>query len=86
MATGFKEKLIRNLRAQAGLSHRDSAPLIDVIFDSIKFALQRHEEVSIEGFGTFKAVRNPDPRRAWKFGQVTTIHAQPYKVVFEEEV
>ena len=87
MPTGFKERLISNLREQCpDVTYREAADLVTIVIDVIKERLRRREEVFIEGFGRFRVVRNPEKRRAWKFGRVTTIHAQPYRVVFEEEL
>jgi len=81
---GFKHRLIMNLRAQ-GLSHREADAAIDIVVNTIKDALQRHEAITIEGFGTFKVVPTPAPQKAWKFGRVVTLHEHDrFTVVFEE--
>ena len=45
-----------------GLSNREAAHLVEIIFDSIKGRLSRREKVQITGFGTF-AVREKRERR-----------------------
>jgi integration host factor subunit alpha len=45
-----------------GLSNREAARLVEVIFDSIKARLSRRERVQITGFGTF-TVREKRGRR-----------------------
>jgi len=81
---GFKHRLIMNLRAQ-GFSHRDAEASIDILVNTIKDALQRGEVVTLDGFGTFKVVPTPAPKKAWKFGRVVTLYAHDrFTVVFEE--
>ncbi len=45
-----------------GLSNREAARLVDIIFESIKTRLTGREKVQITGFGTF-AVREKRARR-----------------------
>jgi nucleoid DNA-binding protein len=81
MATGFKElALVPALRKQ-GLSVLKARAVIDAVFDSIKDVLGRHEDIELP-IGTFIVERNPEQRRAWKFGQVTVLYAHRYRVDF----
>jgi integration host factor subunit alpha len=45
-----------------GLSNRESAQLVDLVFDSIKRRLVTSEKVQITGFGTF-SIRHKRGRR-----------------------
>jgi len=80
-ARGFKELvLIPALRKQE-LSVREARAVIDAVFGSIKDALMRHERVELP-IGVFSVERNPEKRRAWRFGQVTILYAHKYRIDF----
>jgi nucleoid DNA-binding protein len=81
MATGFKELVLVRVLKEQGLSVLKSRAVVDTVFESIKDALGRHEDVELP-IGTFTVLQNPDERRAWKFGQITTLYAHRYKVKF----
>ena len=71
MATGFKELLLIPALRKQGLSVLKARAVIDVVLDSIKDALGRHECVELP-IGTFAVFRNPQ-ERGWRFGGVATI-------------
>ena len=85
MATGFKELVLIPALMEPGPGRgtqcRKARAVIDAVFDSIKDALVRHEQVELP-IGTFAVLENPKERRAWKFGQVTVLYAHRYKVEF----
>ena len=45
-----------------GISNREAARLVEIIFDSIKGKLGHGEKVQITGFGTFVVVRTAEAR------------------------
>lgn len=47
---------------KAGLSKKDVAEVVDLIFETIKGALERDEKVKVSGFGNF-SVRKKRARR-----------------------
>ncbi len=81
MATGFKELVLVPALMEQELTVREAREVIDAVFASIKDALGRHESVDLP-IGTFTVLQNPDERRAWKFGEITTLYARRYKVKF----
>ncbi len=86
MATGFKElvllpALMEPGPTDVGLTRSEAKAVIAAVFDSIRNALLRHEQVELP-IGTFTVLENPKERRAWKFGQVTVLYAHCYKVEF----
>ena len=81
MATGFKKLVLVPALTKQGLSVLKAWAVIDTVFDSIKDALGRHEDVELP-IGTFTVLQNPYERRAWKFGQITVLYAHKYKVKF----
>ena len=86
MATGFKELVLLPALMEpgpmdVGLTRSEAKAVIAAVFDSIKDALLRHEQVELP-IGTFTVEQNPEERRAWKFGKVTTLYAHRYQVKF----
>jgi nucleoid DNA-binding protein len=86
MATGFRELVLVPALMEPG--HTDVGPTADearavikAILGSITDALLRHEQVELP-IGTFTVVQNPEQRRAWKFGQITTFYSHRYRVEF----
>ena len=49
-----KTELIAAAAAQAGVSKKDAAAVIDATFDAITAALAKGEKVQLIGFGTFE--------------------------------
>ncbi|MGB8845603.1 MAG: hypothetical protein WCC73_07965, partial [Terracidiphilus sp.] len=78
MATGFKELVLIPALRKQGLSVLKARAVIDVVLDSIKDALGRHECVELP-IGTFAVLRNPQ-ERGWRFGEVTIMRR--YRVAF----
>src|ERR1039457_6250058 len=65
-----------------GVSWRKARRIIDVVFDSIKEALKRHETVDLP-FGTFSVVKEGrTPQRCWRLGRVRVVYRKRYRVVF----
>ena len=65
-----------------GCSYRAARKIVNLIFDEIKAALKRHEDVELP-FGTFRVVeRGQRPHRRWRFGQPQSVFQQRYRVAF----
>jgi nucleoid DNA-binding protein len=65
-----------------GCSYRAAKKIVNLIFDEIKAALKRHEDVDLP-FGTFRVVeRGQRPHRRWRFGQPQSVFQQRYRVAF----
>jgi nucleoid DNA-binding protein len=65
-----------------GCSYRAARKIVNLIFDEIKAALKRHEDVDLP-FGTFRVVeRGQRPHRRWRFGQPQSVFQQRYRVAF----
>ena len=65
-----------------GCSYRVAQKIVNLIFDEIKAALKRHEDVDLP-FGTFRVVeRGQRPHRRWRFGQPQSVFQQRYRVAF----
>ena len=65
-----------------GCSYRAARKIVNLIFDEIKAALKRNEDVDLP-FGTFRVVeRGQRPHRRWRFGQPQSVFQQRYRVVF----
>jgi nucleoid DNA-binding protein len=75
---GFKFDLICAL-VDDGFTYRDATFILNSIFQTLIDALNRHESVEVEGFGTWSVVPVKSPR-AWRFGKVIT--QKPYRVSF----
>ena len=71
-----KSQIADRLAAGVGLSRSAAAGAIDAVFETIRDALAKHEEVRIAGFGTFATKRRP-PRtgRNPRTGEAVSIPA-----------
>jgi len=57
-----KADIVETIYEKVGLSKRESARIVDMIFDIIKGKLENGENVKISGFGSF-TVRDKKARR-----------------------
>ena len=57
-----KADIVETIYEKVGLSKRESARIVDMIFDIIKGKLEHGENVKISGFGSF-TVRDKNARR-----------------------
>ena len=86
--TAVKQGIGRNnplalVLVRQGCSYRAARKIVNLIFDEIKAALKRHEDVELP-FGTFRVVETSQrPHRRWRFGQPQSVFKQRYRVVFE---
>jgi len=57
-----KADIIENIYEKVGISKKETAKVIHIIFDTIKETLEDEESVKVSGFGTF-SVRRKRARR-----------------------
>ena len=79
-----KRDLVERVAAEHELTGRFARELVDGIFDMITSAVQKGEEVSLFGFGTFKVAeraarkgRNPRTGEAVKIAASKTVRFKP---------
>ena len=93
MRTSKKPKLVRkrigrdhllcSAIVKRGFTQTVAAKLVNIVFDEIKAALERHEVVELP-IGTFRVVEEIHrPQRHWRFGQPRAVFTRPFRVVFE---
>jgi len=72
-----KADIVETIYEKVGLSKRESARIVEMIFDIIKGKLENGENVKISGFGSF-AVRDKKARRGRnpQTGEEITISAR----------
>ncbi len=72
-----KADLIESIYEKIGFSKKESADVVELIFDTLKDTLQRGERIKISGFGNF-VVRSKKPRigRNPQTGEEMTITAR----------
>ncbi len=57
-----KADIIENVYENVGISKKESAKIVETVFEIIKEKLETGENVKISGFGNF-TLRDKDPRR-----------------------
>jgi integration host factor subunit alpha len=57
-----KADLIENVYLKTGFSKKESAEIVELVFDLIKTTLEKGEKIKIAGFGNF-IVKEKDSRR-----------------------
>lgn len=72
-----KADLVEVLHARVGFSKKESADIVEMVFDTIKSTLERGEKIKISGFGNFE-VRDKRARvgRNPQTGEVIEISAR----------
>ncbi|MCD6151208.1 MAG: integration host factor subunit alpha [Deltaproteobacteria bacterium] len=72
-----KADIVETIYEKVGLSKRESARIVDMIFDIIKGELENGENIKLSGFGSF-AVRDKNARRGRnpQTGEEITISAR----------
>ncbi len=60
--TVTKKEIVRCLHEKTGFSARSLARVVDRLFEEIKLALERGEEVKIVRFGNFEPYQRPSRR------------------------
>lgn len=56
-----KADIVEAIHQKAGVSKKEAADLVEMVFDTIKETLGRGEKIKISGFGNF-VVRDKNPR------------------------
>lgn len=56
-----KADIIENVYEKVGFSKKESAEIVEMIFETIKETLERGEKIKISGFGNF-VIRSKKPR------------------------
>jgi len=57
-----KADIVENIYEKIGFSKKESAEIVDLVFDLIKETLENGEKIKISGFGNF-LVREKRPRK-----------------------
>lgn len=57
-----KADIVENIYEKIGFSKKESAEIVDLVFDLIKETLENGEKIKISGFGNF-IVREKRPRK-----------------------
>ncbi|MEE2961048.1 MAG: integration host factor subunit alpha [Myxococcota bacterium] len=72
-----KAELVEAIHEQVGLSKKESADVVELVFDTMKLTLEKSEKIKISGFGNFE-VRNKRSRvgRNPQTGEVIEIAAR----------
>jgi integration host factor subunit alpha len=60
--TVTKADIVENVREKVGVAARESAEIVELIFDTMKQTLERGEKIKLSGFGNF-IVRAKHARR-----------------------
>lgn len=56
-----KADIIENVYEKVGFSKKESAEIVEMVFETIKETLERGEKIKISGFGNF-VIRSKKPR------------------------
>ncbi len=51
-----KADLVEGIHAKVGLSKKESADIVEMVFDTMKETLEKCEKIKISGFGNFEAL------------------------------
>jgi integration host factor subunit alpha len=83
-----KAEFVEAVYSQVGLSRRDSADVVEMLFESIKETLARGEPVKISGFGNFvvrekkaRVGRNPQTGRDIEISARRVLTFKPSQVL-----
>ena len=72
-----KAEMAERLFADVGLNKREAKEFVDALFDSVRDALERVEQVKLSGFGNFDLrLKNQRPGRNPKTGEEIPISAR----------
>lgn len=72
-----KADIVEKIQSQIGYSKRESAEILELVFDTIKKTLESGEKIKVAGFGNFE-VKQKDDRlgRNPQTGEAMTITAR----------
>jgi integration host factor subunit alpha len=83
-----KAEFVEAVYSQVGLSRRDSAEVVELLFESIKETLARGEPVKVSGFGNFvvrekkaRVGRNPQTGRDIEISARRVLTFKPSQVL-----
>lgn len=72
-----KADLVDTVHTQVGFSKKESADIVEMVFDTIKETLERGQKIKISGFGNFEVRdKRPRPGRNPQTGEVIEISAR----------
>jgi integration host factor subunit alpha len=72
-----KADLVETVHNKVGFSKKESADLVELVFDTMKETLERGEKLKISGFGNFEIRdKRPRPGRNPQTGEVIEITAR----------
>ena len=78
--TMTKIDIVDKIREKVGFSHRESAKVVETIFDIIKETLQREDRVLVSGFGDF-FIQNKRARRGRNIQTGGDIEITPRRIL-----
>jgi len=83
-----KAELVESVYEKVGFSKKDSAELVELIFDTIKESLGKNEKIKISGFGNFvvrhkkaRVGRNPQTGQAIEISARKVLTFRPSQVL-----
>jgi len=83
-----KAELVENVYEKVGFSKKDSAELVELIFDTLKDALTQNQKIKISGFGNFlvrqkrsRIGRNPQTGEAIEISARKVLTFRPSQVL-----
>jgi len=83
-----KAELVESVYEKVGFSKKDSAELVELIFDTIKESLGKNEKIKISGFGNFvvrhkksRVGRNPQTGQAIQISARKVLTFRPSQVL-----
>jgi DNA-binding protein HU-beta len=86
-----KAELVEAVALQTRMTKKDTAKLIDIVFDNIGTAVKKDARFSYPGFGTWsirsrkaRKIRNPSTNEIMKLKAMKTIGFRPAKELKEE--
>lgn len=86
-----KADIIEAIHQKVGVSKKEAADLVELVFDTIKDTLSKGEKIKISGFGNFvvrdkrpRTGRNPQTGQAIKITQRRVLTFKPSQVLRED--
>ena len=83
-----KAELVESVYEKVGFSKKDSADLVELIFNAIKDSLEQSEKIKISGFGNFvvrqkraRVGRNPQTGQAIEISARKVLTFRPSQVL-----
>ena len=83
-----KADVVESVCSKVGFSKKDSAEIVELVFDTIKQTLERGEKIKLSGFGNFvvrgkksRVGRNPQTGEAIKIKAKTVVRLRAAKAL-----